>query len=177
MTFYKAFFQSNLGRLTLLSDDNNLLGLWFKGQKYYGADYDLNSAVNAINQPPELALKWLTAYFSGQKPSTISLAIKPLVSPFRQQVFQELQKVPYGEVITYKELSDRLQGDNNIKANKAQAIGNALGHNPISLIIPCHRVIASNGSLMGYAGGIKRKRALLKMENPNIKFNKQLTLL
>lgn len=65
----------------------------------------------------------------------------------------------------------------NIKANKAQAIGNALGHNPISLIIPCHRVIASNGSLMGYAGGIKRKRALLKMENPNIKFNKQLTLL
>ena len=176
MKLYQNFFESKLGTLTLLSDEKNLLGLWFNGQKYFGASYDLNNAEVVVTRPIRQAQKWLTAYFVGQNPDPFAVPIKPNVSAFGQKVLKELQRVPYGEVITYKELSNRVQRGQN-KVNKARAIGNAVGHNPISLIIPCHRVIGSDGSLTGYAGGLQRKRALLKMENPQIKFSRQLDLL
>ena len=176
MKLYQNFFESKLGTLTLLSDEKNLLGLWFNGQKYFGAGYDLNVAEVFATRPIKQALKWLTNYFAGQTPDPFAVPIKPNVSTFSQKVLKELQKVPYGEVITYKELSNRVQKGQN-KVNKARAIGNAVGHNPISLIIPCHRVIGSDGSLTGYAGGLDRKKALLKMENPLSKFSSQLDLL
>ena len=177
MKLYKAFFKSKLGTLTLLSDDSYLLGLWFNGQKYFGAGYDLSLVKVFPSSPIKSAQKWLTAYFAGQKPDPSTVPVKPDVSAFRQKVLKELQKVPYGELVTYKELSDRVQKGQKNKVNKARAIGNAVGHNPISLIIPCHRVIGSDGSLTGYAGGLDRKRALLKMENPLSKFSSQLNLL
>ena len=176
MKLYKEFFESELGTLTLLSDEKNLLGLWFNGQKYFGAGYDLNVAEVFATRPIKQALKWLTNYFAGQTPDPFAVPIKPNVSTFSQKVLKELQKVPYGEVTTYKELSNRVQKGQN-KINLARAVGNAVKHNPISLIIPCHRVIGSDGSLTGYAGGLERKRALLKMENPQIKFSSQLDLL
>ena len=176
MKLYKEFFESELGTLTLLSDEKNLLGLWFNGQKYFGAGYDLTAAKVFATRPIKQALKWLTNYFAGQTPDPFAVPIKPNVSTFSQKVLKELQKVPYGEVTTYKELSNRVQKGQN-KINLARAVGNAVKHNPISLIIPCHRVIGSDGSLTGYAGGLERKRALLKMENPQIKFSSQLDLL
>ena len=176
MKLYKEFFESELGTLTLLSDEKNLLGLWFNGQKYFGAGYDLNVAEVFATRPIKQTLKWLTNYFAGQTPDPFAVPIKPNVSTFSQKVLKELQKVPYGEVTTYKELSNRVQKGQN-KINLARAVGNAVKHNPISLIIPCHRVIGSDGSLTGYAGGLERKRALLKMENPQIKFSSQLDLL
>ena len=176
MKLYKEFFESELGTLTLLSDEKNLLGLWFNGQKYFGADYDLSVAKVFSTRPIKQALKWLTNYFAGQTPDPFAVPIKPNVSTFSQKVLKELQKVPYGELTTYKELSNRVQKGQN-KINLARAVGNAVKHNPISLIIPCHRVIGSDGSLTGYAGGLQRKRALLKMENPQIKFSSQLDLL
>ena len=176
MKLYKEFFESELGTLTLLSNENNLLGLWFNGQKYFGAGYDLSIAEVFATRPIKQALKWLTNYFAGQTPDPFAVPIKPNVSTFSQKVLKELQKVPYGELVTYKELSNRVQKGQN-KINLARAVGNAVKHNPISLIIPCHRVIGSDGSLTGYAGGLERKRALLKMENPQIKFSSQLDLL
>ena len=176
MKLYKEFFESELGTLTLLSDEKNLLGLWFNGQKYFGAGYDLSAAKVFSTRPIKQALKWLTNYFAGQTPDPFAVPIKPNVSTFSQKVLKELQKVPYGEVTTYKELSNRVQKGQN-KINLARAVGYAVKHNPISLIIPCHRVIGSDGSLTGYAGGLERKRALLKMENPQIKFSRQLDLL
>ena len=177
MNLYKAFFKSKLGTLTFLSDDSYLIGLWFNGQKHFGAGYDLSLVEVFPSNPIKLAQKWLTDYFAGQKPDPCTVPVKPDVSAFGKTVLKELQKVPYGELVTYKELSDRVQKGQKNKVNKARAIGNAVGHNPISLIIPCHRVIGSDGSLTGYAGGLDRKRALLKMENPQIKFSSQLDLL
>ena len=176
MNLYKAFFKSKLGTLTLLSDDSYLLGLWFNGQKHFGGRYDLSLVEVFPSNPIKLAQKWLTDYFAGQKPDPCTVPVKPDVPAFGKTVLKELQKVPYGELVTYKELSDRVQKGQKNKVNKARAIGNAVGHNPISLIIPCHRVIGSDGSLTGYAGGLDRKRALLKMENPQIKFSSQLDL-
>lgn len=176
MKLYQNFFESKLGTLTLLSDEKNLLGLWFNGQKYFGAGYDLSVAEISVTRPIGQAQKWLTNYFAGQTPDPFAVPIKPNVSTFSQKVLKELQKVPYGEVTTYKELSNRVQKGQN-KINLARAVGNAVKHNPISLIIPCHRVIGSDGSLTGYAGGLDRKRTLLKMENPQFKFSRQLDLL
>lgn len=161
---HKATYQSPLGEMILLSSDQHLLGLWFTDQKFFGANYQLEKANEKIVRPLKLTLQWLAEYFSGQQPDPFAIPIKPEVTLFREQVFQELQKVPYGKTTTYKELSDQLQKEKTKKTNKARAIGGAVGHNPITLIIPCHRVIGQDGSLVGYAGGIKRKQALLQME-------------
>ena len=161
---HKATYQSPLGKMILLSSDQHLLGLWFNDQKFFGANYQLEQADEKIVRPLKLTLQWLTEYFSGQQPDPFAIPIKPEVTLFREQVFQELQKVPYGQTTTYKELSDQLQKQESKKINKARAIGGAVGHNPITLIIPCHRVIGQDGSLIGYAGGIERKQALLQME-------------
>ncbi|MRN07197.1 methylated-DNA--[protein]-cysteine S-methyltransferase [Lactobacillus sp. 0.1XD8-4] len=109
-------------------------------------------------------INWLNQYFAGQNPSYDGLHIKPKSTPFQSQVYQALEKVPYGQTTTYKELSDIIQHNAEPKKNLSRAVGNAVGHNQILLIIPCHRVVASNGAITGYAGGIERKRALLKLE-------------
>lgn len=161
---HKTSYQSQLGQIVLLSTDTQLLGLWFNKQKYFGANYQLEKADSKMAGPLEQTLQWLSKYFSGQQPDPFAIPVAPKVTPFQQQVLEELQKVPYGQTTTYKELSNHLQQEKTSKTNLARAIGNAVGHNPISLIIPCHRVIGTNGSLTGYAGGLDRKKALLEME-------------
>lgn len=160
----KYQYQSPLGPITLLANDQHLLGLWFAGQKYYGAGYDLDQAKLGQNKAIQLACQWLDDYFAGKNPDPRQVPLAPSTTAFRNQVYQALRQVPYGHTTTYKLLSDAMQKNQRHKKNYARAIGSAVGHNPILLLIPCHRVLGSDGSLTGYAGGLARKQALLNLE-------------
>ena len=154
---YTAHYDSPLGGITIGSDGKALVGLWFDGQKYYGDALDRDN-----EEHPDLALfdetrRWLDEYFAGREPQfTPPLLFRG--SDFRKRVWQKLLEIPYGQTISYGRLSISLG------CRSAQAIGGAVGHNPISLIVPCHRVVGSGGSLTGYAGGIDKKIRLLQME-------------
>lgn len=161
---FSHLYLSPLGDMTLVSDDQNILGLWFNDQKYFAANYDMKTIKDELNEPNKRASEWLTAYFDGERPSPQSLQLDPQVTEFRKRVLNVLQQIPYGQTMSYKEISDALQNNVAKKTNSSRAVGGAVGHNPISIIIPCHRVIGSDGSLTGYAGGVNRKIALLKLE-------------
>lgn len=161
----KALYRSPLGTMTILADDQSLYGLWFNDQKYFGGHYKLNEINNGITPQAHITMEWLDQYFSGLQPSYDKLNINPKVTPFQRRVYQVLEKMPYGETVTYQEISNAIQAGNELKKNLSRAVGNAVSHNQILLIIPCHRVIASNGQIGGYAGGVKRKQALLKLES------------
>ncbi len=156
---------SPLGNITLASDGINLTGLWFDGQKYYADTIkeEVEKELPIFNQTK----KWLDEYFKGQNPK-IALPLKPQGSNFRKDVWQILSQIPYGKVITYGDIAKQLEKKYNKKMS-AQAVGGAVGHNPISIIIPCHRVVGSNGSLTGYASGIDNKIKLLKLEQVDTK--------
>lgn len=160
----KNTHQSPLGQMTMLSDGEHLVGLWFTGQKYYGAKYDLGSVPVGNDKVITATQQWLAAYFNGDHPAAQQIPLAPETTEFRQQVYQALQDVPYGQTTTYQMLSNCLQEGETKQKNLARAVGNAIGHNPILLLIPCHRVIGSDGSLTGYAGGLSRKKALLALE-------------
>lgn len=153
-----------LGDLTLLSDDQALLGVWFSDQKYFGAGYDLTQAQTGTTSPLEQAGKWLDRYFARAAPSPADLPLRPEVTAFRASVLQVLRQVPYGTTITYQQIADQLARNDPHERNAARAVGGAVGHNPLSIVIPCHRVVGSDGSLTGYAGGLDRKVALLQLE-------------
>lgn len=161
-------YQSPLGKIILLSNDKYLLGLWFSDQKYFGAKYNLAASHVGDSHPISEAKKWLTDYFAGRKPSISNIPLSPEVTDFRQSVLKVLIKVPYGSTITYKQIADKIPAEHSTGHTAARAVGGAVGHNPISLIIPCHRVVGSDGSLTGYAGGIDRKIQLLKLEGINL---------
>ena len=112
--------------------------------------------------------KWLEKYFNKEKPEITELELEPIGGEFRKRVWKILCEIPYGKVITYGEIARRVARETNKKSMSAQAIGGAVGHNPISIIIPCHRVVGSNGNLTGYAGGIDKKIKLLELEGVNI---------
>ena len=159
---YTHHYDSPLGGITLASDGEALTGLWFDGQKYFGEA--LGEEHEIRNLPVfELADKWLDIYFSGKTPDfTPPLSMK--TTPFRKAVWEILLTIPYGKTMTYGEIADRIAKQKGFHHMSAQAVGGAVGHNAISLIIPCHRVVGTNGSLTGYAGGIDKKRKLLIME-------------
>lgn len=154
-------YKSPIGNILLASKDNELIGAWFEGQKYYLANINEDITENE-DEILIKASKWLDDYFEGKKPPINDLKLAPAGSDFRLKVWKILCEIPYGETITYGEIAKRLSKD---KKMSAQAVGGAVSHNPISIIIPCHRVIGSNGKLTGYAGGIERKRFLLRHEN------------
>lgn len=159
---YINYFESPLGTLTMASDGEALTGLWFVGQKYYGAT--LGTEYMEANLPIFIETKrWLDCYFAGQKPN-FTPKLAPMGSEFRQQVWAILQTIPYGSTLTYSEIAAQIVKARGVAKMSAQAVGGAVGHNPISIIIPCHRVVGANGSLTGYAGGIDRKIALLEIE-------------
>lgn len=163
---YVSEYNSILGDMLMASDGNSLIGLWFKRQKYFA------STLNEEFEKKELEIfketkKWLDIYFSGVKPD-FDLSISFIGTPFQKSVWKILVDIPYGKTITYGEISKILAKKRNIKSMSSQAVGNAVGHNPISIIVPCHRVIGSNVELTGYAGGIDKKRKLLKLEGINI---------
>lgn len=160
----KMSYNSPLGKMTALADENHLLGLWFNDQKYFGGSYEINTVKTGMNDILKRTFNWLDEYFAGKNPDPAVIPIKEKTTPFRSQVYQTLSTIPYGETTTYKELSDLLQNGSSTKKNLARAIGNAVGHNQILLLVPCHRVLGSDNSLTGYAGGLERKKALLELE-------------
>ena len=158
-------YASPLGTIFLAADNGALAGLWLEGQKYFAATLD-EAAVERDDLPVfRQAAAWLDAYFAKQPlPDLPPLA--PKGSDFRQAVWRLLLEIPYGQVTTYGALAQILR-DRGISA-AAQAVGGAVGHNPISLLIPCHRVVGTGGSLTGYAGGIVRKMQLLRLEGADM---------
>ncbi len=161
---YTATYPSPLGALTLACGGEGLAGLWMEGQKYFGAG--LSGPMEEKPGAPALraARQWLDAYFAGQRPEAAALPLAPAGGPFRQAVWAALREIPYGEVTSYGELAQRLAARLGIQSMAARAVGGAVGHNPISIIIPCHRVLGAGGRLVGYAGGLERKTWLLEWE-------------
>jgi methylated-DNA-[protein]-cysteine S-methyltransferase len=156
---YKTCFESPVGELMLASSLDGLVGLWIKGQKYYGLGIAQDMQETPDNPVLAKAKDWLARYFSQMKPAISELPLAPQGSAFRQEVWQMLCAIPYGEVDTYGAISKRMK-----TCASAQAVGGAVGHNPISIIIPCHRVVGKSGSLTGYAAGIETKKRLLELE-------------
>lgn len=168
-TYYKTIYNSPIGKITLACDEKeNLVGLWFEGQKYFcdtvNTDMIENNDLEIFNKTK----KWLDRYFRGEKPEILELSLAPSGNNFRQRVWQILCEIPYGKVITYGDIAKIIAKEMGKERMSAQAVGGAVAHNPISMIIPCHRVIGSNGSLTGYAGGIRTKIKLLELEGVNI---------
>lgn len=159
---YLYQYQSKLGKLAIASDGKSITGLWMDGQKYFASTAD-SEWVEKKLPVFELASQWLDCYFAARKPD-IKLPLNPKGSPFRQAVWKLLCEIPYGEVTTYGELAKKIAAQTGKEKMSAQAIGGAVGHNPISIIIPCHRVVGANGSLTGYAGGLQKKMDLLAIE-------------
>lgn len=159
---YISHYHSPLGGITLASDGEALTGLWFDGQKYFG------STLGAGPEEKELPVfartrEWLELYFGGKKPEfTPPLSFE--TTPFRKQVWELLLTIPYGGTTTYGEIAKRIEEKTGRKTS-ARAVGNAVGHNPVSLIVPCHRVMGAGGTLTGYAGGIEKKKKLLLLED------------
>lgn len=161
---YMCKYNSEIGNIIIVSDGENLTGLWFEGQKHFLNLFE--------EQKEELEIftktkKWLDIYFSGKKPE-FSIPVLFSGTEFRVKVWNILKEIPYGEVITYGDIAKRLAEEKGIKKMSAQAVGAAVGHNPISIIVPCHRVIGNNNNLTGYAGGLDKKKRLLEIEGIDI---------
>ena len=163
---YTCKYKSPLGEILLAADEIGLTGLWFEGQKYFAntlPDERISQETEILSE----AKKWLDVYFSGEEPN-FTPPLHPNGSTFRKAVWQILLDIPYGQTITYGEIARRIAVMKNTSHMSAQAVGGAVGHNEISIIIPCHRVIGTNGSLTGYAGGIDKKISLLKLEHTDM---------
>ena len=164
---YYTTFSSPIGRLIPTSDGESLTGLWIEGQKYA---FNPKGTPTAQDGLPVFLLTraWLDRYFRGERPAPRELPLAPQGSAFRQAVWQCLLDIPYGETTAYSTIAKRVAPMLGKKTMSAQAVGGAVGHNPISIIIPCHRVIGTDGSLTGYAGGLHLKRRLLIHEGIDI---------
>lgn len=155
-------YASPLGAMTLASDGNALTGLWFDGQKYFGStltDERMERRLDVFDN----TCRWLDAYFSGHEPGFMP-RLRFDGTPFRRRVWQALMRVPYDATTTYSAIAAGLAWERRMPSMSLQAVGGAVAHNPISIIVPCHRVLATNGSLTGYAGGLWRKQFLLALE-------------
>ena len=167
--YYQTDYVSPVGKIMMASDGVHLNGLWIEGQKYYG------STIKEEMQPKDSlpvfkkTKDWLERYFSGGRPEISEIPLAPSGSDFRQKVWAMLCEIPYGEVATYGRIAEKIAELQNKKSMSAQAVGGAVGHNPISIIIPCHRVVGTDGSLTGYAGGIEKKVRLLELEKADMK--------
>ena len=159
---FERMIQTPLGEVRLRSDGKSLTGLWFVGQ------------VNDAKEHSDIEIKddllifgqvetWLESYFSG-KQTPIKIPLQPKGTSFQERVWQILQEIPYGETMTYGEIAQRIAKEKGVATYSAQAVGQAVGKNPISILIPCHRVLGKNGALTGYAGGVHRKEQLLHLE-------------
>ena len=159
-------YTSPLGGITLSSDSETLTGLWFDGQKFF--PHKLISESTEAELPIfTQTCNWLDIYFGGKKPSfTPSISLH--TTPFRKAVYDILLTIPYGQTMTYGEIANIIANQQGAEHMSAQAVGSAVGHNPVSIIISCHRVVGADGSLTGYAGGLDKKAALLKLEKYEI---------
>lgn len=163
---YICKYESPIGGLTAASNGIALTGLWFDGQKYFGST--LTEQYEERDLPVFAKTRdWLDLYFYGENPDFMPpLAVAG--SEFRKAVWYILQQIPYGQTMTYGEIAKKMAKQMGTARMSAQAVGSAVGRNPISILIPCHRVVGSNGSLTGYAGGIEKKAALLELEHVDL---------
>ena len=160
---YKSFYNSPIGNILIAADDKGLSGLWLDGSRFYAdglSDKSIERSVKSI----ELTKKWLDIYFSGEEPKFMP-EISLYGSEFQKEVCRLMAEIPYGQTTTYGHLAEMIAKRRGIKRMSAQAIGGAVGRNRISIIIPCHRVVGSDGSLTGYGGGVERKKKLLALEH------------
>ncbi len=163
---YTMNYASPVGLITIDSDGESITGLWIENQKYFGGEP--GGETQGLRPPVlEEARKWLDLYFCGKEPDFM-VPLHAKGSAFRQAVWEILRTIPFGSVITYGEIARRLEITSG-KRISAQAVGGAVGHNPISILIPCHRVVGTNGSLTGYAGGIEKKVWLLTLEGADMR--------
>lgn len=163
---------SPVGTLTLQADSSGekLTGLWIAGQKYHGlpAAPGGSAAGGRECRAIQRAGEWLERYFAGENLDVAELPLAPQGTPFRQLVWAELQAIPYGEVTTYGEIARKVATQMGRAQMSAQAVGGAVGHNPLAIVIPCHRVVGTGGALTGYAGGMDAKRYLLSLEGHSV---------
>ena len=160
---YTQKYASPVGDMLLAADGIGLTGVWFDGEKFFA---DNLPAEHAERETPTLAAakRWLDIYFASKEPD-FTPPLHPVGSPFRLKVWDILLQIPYGQTVTYGWIARELAAREGLARMSAQAVGGAVGHNEISIIIPCHRVVGTSGSLTGYAGGMDRKIALLKTEH------------
>lgn len=163
---YTTFYESPIGRMLLAADDTGLTGLWFEGQKYFARCLDRETEEKELPVFAE-AKRWLDIYFSGKEPD-FTPPLHFTGTDFQKEVWEILCAIPYGQTMTYGAIADQLAKKRGLSRMSAQAVGGAVGHNNLSIIVPCHRVVGSDGSLTGYAGGIERKTFLLNLENAKI---------
>lgn len=183
---YRSIYKSPLGKILILFDEDTLLGLYFEGQKEFHDlikdeevknfnEREVFNEVEKFNNKSEIennkileeTKKWLNIYFSGEEPN-FTPKLKLEGTEFRRDVWKILLEIPYGETLTYKDIANKLMASKKYERMSSQAIGGAVGANPISLIIPCHRVVGTSGSLTGYAGGLVRKLKLLELEGIDV---------
>ncbi|MCC8072737.1 MAG: methylated-DNA--[protein]-cysteine S-methyltransferase [Clostridiales bacterium] len=163
MSYFK--YASPIGEMLIAIDENDVTGLWFEGQKYF-PDIDISKVINAPSPCFQKVKLWLDAYFKGENPD-VNFQLSPNGSDFSHLVWKEIFAIPYGKTASYGEIAKIIEKKCG-KRVSAQAVGGAVGRNPISVIIPCHRVLGADGSLTGYAGGVERKKFLLNIEKSNI---------
>lgn len=163
---YYCTYESKIGLLYLISDGESLCGCYLENQKYFPNDIDdcqLNDELNVFIE----SIAWLEKYFNGENPSIDEIPLNFNETEFRNTVWKVLKEIPFGEVITYRDIAEIIAKNRGIKTMSAQAVGGAVGHNPLLIFIPCHRVIGADGSLTGYAAGLENKRFLLNLESDN----------
>ena len=164
---YISHYRSSIGNMLLVADEIGLTGLWFEGQKYFALHLDKKHEEKEIPLFEKVKL-WLDIYFSGKEPD-FTVPLHFTGTDFQKEVWEILCTIPYGQTMTYGEIAKQIAVKKGLPRMSAQAVGGAVGHNEISIIVPCHRVVGTNGSLTGYTGGIEKKVKLLKLENLDMK--------
>ena len=159
---YISHYTSPLGEILLAADETGLTGLWFEGQKYFALYLDEEHEEKEL-PVFEQAKRWLTIYFSGKEPD-FQVPLHFTGTEFQNEVWEILYAIPYGQTMTYGQIAAQIAEKRGLQRMSAQAVGGAVGRNEISIIVPCHRVVGTNGSLTGYAGGVDKKIALLQLE-------------
>ena len=163
MAYYTEYESGLIGKLTLASDGETLIGCWFDNDRFFG--YGVNETLERKDDLPffDVVREWLDRYFAGEKPRPQELPLNAHGSEFQKRVWDKLAQIPYGTTVTYGDIAHHLEADSGKRAS-AQAVGGAVGHNPLCVIVPCHRVMGANGNLTGFGGGIDTKVALLEHE-------------
>ena len=163
---YYCTYESKIGLLYLISDGESLIGCYLEGQKYFPNNIDnyyLNEELSILVKSKD----WLEKYFNGENPSIDEITLNYIGTEFRKTVWEILKDISYGELFTYKHIAEKIAKAKDLETMSAQAVGGAVGHNPLLIFIPCHRVIGVDGSLTGYAAGLENKRFLLNLESDN----------
>jgi methylated-DNA-[protein]-cysteine S-methyltransferase len=166
--YYSTTYGTPVGMVTIASDGRDLIGLWNEGQKYHGNEIFKGMTEKSGLPVFDSAKNWLDRYFANERPAISELPLAPVGGEFRREVWNILCEIPYGKVTTYGDIAKKMAVKMNKERMSSQAVGGAVGHNPISIIIPCHRVVGSDGSLTGYAGGINIKARLLEHEGVDV---------